>query len=91
MDTVVLDVGADENLYMAERTPVPPKAAALSNIREAILLCLEVRRADGLAPVVETPGLIAREIQQCGEDRAADGLPLTIETQQVDVEVEVAA
>ena len=37
------------------------------------------------------PGLIAREIQECLEDRAAEGLPLTIETQQVDVEVEVAA
>lgn len=66
-------------------------AAALSNIREAILLCLEVRRADGSAPVVETPELIAREIQDCLEDRAAEGLPLTIETQEVDVEVEVAA
>jgi predicted RNase H-like HicB family nuclease len=66
-------------------------AAALSNIREAILLCLEVLRSDGLAPVVETPELIAREIQECLEDRAAEGLPLTIETQEVDVEVEVAA
>jgi predicted RNase H-like HicB family nuclease len=64
---------------------------AVSNIREAILLCLEVRRADGLAPVAETPELIAREIQECLEDRAAEGLPLTIETRQVDVEVEVAA
>ncbi|MBI1726955.1 MAG: type II toxin-antitoxin system HicB family antitoxin [Candidatus Rokubacteria bacterium] len=65
--------------------------AALSNIREAILLCRDVRRADGLAPVVETPELIAREIQECLEDRAAEGLSLTIETQEVDVEVEVAA
>ena len=66
-------------------------AEALSNIREAILLCVEVLRSDGLAPVVETPELIAREIQECLEDRAAEGLPLTIETQEVDVEVEVAA
>jgi hypothetical protein len=43
------------------------------------------------APVAETPGLIAGEIQQCLEDRAAEGLPLTVETRQVDVEVEVAA
>lgn len=64
---------------------------AVSNIPEAILLCLEVRRADGLAPVAETPELIARQIQECLEDRAAKGLPLTIETRQVDVEVEVAA
>jgi predicted RNase H-like HicB family nuclease len=66
-------------------------AAALSNIREAILLCLEVRRTDGLAPVAETPELIAGEIQECLKDRAAEGLPLTIETRQVDVEVGVAA
>ena len=64
--------------------------AALANIREAILACLEIRREDRLAPVVETPELIAREIQECLEDRAAEGLPLTIETQEVDVEVEVA-
>ena len=69
----------------------PDLPAALANIREAILLCLEVCRADGLAPVAETPELIAGEIQQCLEDRAAEGLPLTIETRQVDVEVEVAA
>jgi hypothetical protein len=49
------------------------------------------RRADGLAPVVETPELIAREIPDCLEDRAAEGLSLMIETQEVDVEVEVAA
>jgi predicted RNase H-like HicB family nuclease len=66
-------------------------AAALSNIREAILLCLEVLRADGLSPTVETPELIAQEIRECLEDRATEGLPLTIETQEVDVEVEVAA
>ena len=66
-------------------------AAALANIREAIVLCLEVRRQDHSGPVIETPELIAREIRECLEDRAAEGLPLTIETQEVDVEVEVAA
>ena len=41
---------------------------------------------------LETPELIARgDIQECLEDRAAESLPSTIETQQVDVEVEVAA
>ena len=64
---------------------------ALTNIREAILLCLEVLRADGRRPNVETPELIAQEIRECLEDRATEGLPLTIETQEVDVEVEVAA
>ena len=66
-------------------------ATALTNVREAILLCLEVLRADGSSPLVETPELIALEIRECLEDRATAGLPLTIETQEVDVEVEVAA
>lgn len=64
---------------------------ALANIREAIVLCLEVRREEGRPPVVETPEIIGREIQECLKDRAAEGLPLTIETREVDVEVEVPA
>ena len=56
---------------------------ALTNIREAIVLCLEVRREDRLPPPVETPEIIAREIEQCLEDRADEGLPLTIETRAV--------
>jgi hypothetical protein len=44
-----------------------------------------------LVPVLETPELIAREIQECLEDLAAGKLPLTIETRVVDVEVEAAA
>ena len=63
---------------------------ALANIREAILLCLEVRRADGLPSPVETPEILALEIRECLEDRAEEGLPLTIETREVDLEVEVA-
>lgn len=62
---------------------------ALANIREAIVLCLEVRRADGLPQVTETPDIVAREIHECLEDRAAEGLPLTIETREVEVEVGV--
>jgi predicted RNase H-like HicB family nuclease len=64
---------------------------ALGNIREAIVLCLEVRRESGLPPAAETPEIIAGEIQECLKDRAAEGLPLTIETREVDVEVEVPA
>ena len=63
---------------------------ALTNIREAILLCLEVRRADGQPSPTETPEIIALEIRECLEDRAEDGLPLTIETREVDLEVDVA-
>ena len=63
---------------------------ALASIREAILLCLEVRRDDKLPPPVETPEIIAREIQECLQDREEEGLPLTIETREVEVEAEVA-
>jgi predicted RNase H-like HicB family nuclease len=62
---------------------------ALANIREAILLCLEVRRQDHLPPVVETPEVIAREIEECLRDRAEEGLPLTIETREVELGVGV--
>ena len=64
---------------------------ALSNIREAILLCLEVREEDHVALPSETPEMIAREIQECLEDRSEEGLPLTIETREIEVEAEVAA
>ena len=63
---------------------------ALANIREAILLCLEVRKEDGQPPPIETPELIAEEVRACLKDRAEEGLPLTIETRVVEVEAEVA-
>ncbi len=63
---------------------------ALANIREAILLCLEVRKEESLSPPVETPELVAEEIRACLKDRAEEGLPLTIETRIVEVEAEVA-
>lgn len=63
---------------------------ALADIREAILLCLEVRREDQAPLPAETPEMIAREIQECLEDRTEEGLPLTIETREVEVEAEVA-
>lgn len=63
---------------------------ALDNIREAILLCLEVRGEEGLPPPNETPDVVAEEVRACLKDRAEDGLPLTIETREVEVEAEVA-
>jgi predicted RNase H-like HicB family nuclease len=63
---------------------------ALTNIREAILLCLDVRREEGLGEAAETPEIVADEIRACLKDRAEDGLPLTIETREVEVEAEVA-
>ena len=59
---------------------------ALANIREAILLCLDVRREEGLAEPAETPEIVAEEIRACLKDRAEDGLPLIIETREVEVE-----
>lgn len=63
---------------------------ALSNVREAILLCLEVGKEQGEVAPVETPELVAEEIRACLKDRAEEGLPLTIETRVVEVEAEVA-
>lgn len=63
---------------------------ALANIREAILLCLEVRRDEGMPTPKETPEIVAEEIKACLKDRAEEGLPLTIETREVEVEAEVA-
>ena len=64
---------------------------ALASIREAILLCLEVRKDEDLALPVETPEVVAEEIAVCLRDRAEENLPLTIETREVEVEAEVAA
>jgi predicted RNase H-like HicB family nuclease len=63
---------------------------ALANIREAILLCLEVRAEDGMPLPTESPELIAQQVKDCLNDRKEEGLPLTIETSEVDVEAEVA-
>ena len=63
---------------------------ALANIREAILLCLDVRKEDGQPLPAETPEVVAEEIRACLKDRAEEGLPLTIETRVVEVEAEVA-
>ncbi len=63
---------------------------ALANIKEAILLCLEVRAEDGMPLPTESSELIAQQVKDCLNDRKAEGLPLTIETSEVDVEAEVA-
>ncbi len=64
---------------------------ALVNVRDAILLCLDVYREDEHSLPTETPEMIAQEIQACLQCRKEEGLPLTIETREVDVEAEVAA
>ena len=64
---------------------------AMENIREAMVGWLEVNRKRGFPEPVETPEVIAREIEECLQDRVEEGLPLTIETREVEVEAEVAA
>jgi predicted RNase H-like HicB family nuclease len=64
---------------------------ALENIREAIILCLEVRRDEKLPAPAETPEIVAEEIEACLKDRAEEGLPLTIETREAEIAAEVAA
>lgn len=94
--TVVLEPEADGG-YSVVCPAIPGCASqgetldqAIVNVREAILLCLETRREERLPPPVESPEIIAREIQECLEDRAEEKLPLTIETREVEVEAEVA-
>jgi predicted RNase H-like HicB family nuclease len=60
---------------------------ALANIREAILLCLDVRREEGLSEPAETPEIVAEEIRACLKDRAEGGMPLTIKTSEVEAEL----
>ncbi len=95
--TVILEPEADAG-YSVICPAIPGCASqgdtlkeALSSIREAILLCLEVREEDHVALPRETPEMIAREIQECLQDRSEEGLPLTIQTSEFDVEAEVAA
>jgi predicted RNase H-like HicB family nuclease len=55
---------------------------ALTNIRNAIVLCREVRREAGLPDPQESPEVIAAEVEACLRDRADEGMPLTIETRE---------
>lgn len=63
---------------------------ALSNIREAILLVLEVMREKGAPLPPETPEIVTEEIRQILASRAEDGLPLTIETREVELPTPVS-
>jgi predicted RNase H-like HicB family nuclease len=63
---------------------------ALENIKEAILLVLEVRHKKKLPIPKETPEIVTGEIRQILATRAEDGLPLIIETREVELPAEVA-
>jgi antitoxin HicB len=67
------------------------KEEALANIKEAILLCLEVISEESRPIPEQSPEVISEAICLCLEDRAEAGLPLTIETQEVEVLAGVAA
>ncbi len=95
--TVVLEPEADGG-YSVDCPAIPGCVSqgdsleeALKNIREAILLCLQVRAEERLPPPEETPDIVAEEVRACLKDRAEDGLPLTIETREVEVAAEVTA
>jgi predicted RNase H-like HicB family nuclease len=66
-------------------------AEALANITEAALLCLGTREDEKFAAPVETPEVVAEEIEACLKDRAEEGLPLTIETREIELPAEVTA
>jgi predicted RNase H-like HicB family nuclease len=63
---------------------------ALENAREVTLLSLEVRQELGLPGPIESPEILAQEIESCLRDRVEEGLPLTIETRELEI-AEVAA
>lgn len=63
---------------------------ALDNIREAILLVLEVMREEGTKIPQDSSEVVAQEIQEILKAREEDGLPLTVETTQVELPSEVA-
>lgn len=62
---------------------------ALANIKEAILLVLEVLHEAKMPMPKETPEIVTEEIKQILAARAEDGLPLIIETREVELPAEV--
>ena len=62
---------------------------SLVNIKEAILLVLEVLREQKKTVPKETPEVVTEEIKQILAARSEDGLPLIIETREVELPAEV--
>jgi predicted RNase H-like HicB family nuclease len=58
---------------------------ALDNVREAILLCLDVRNEDGPPLPAETPEVVAEEIRACLKDRAEEGLQPLVQTRSLSI------
>ena len=61
---------------------------ALANIKEAMRALLELDREMGKPMPEETTQVVADEIRAALNDRAEEGLPLTLETREVEIEVE---
>ena len=55
----------------------------LENIKEAILLVIEVLQEEGEPITNETPEIVTEEIREILKARAKEGLPLIIETHEV--------
>ena len=67
------------------------REAALSNIREAIAGIVELMRSQGLEPQMETPQIVAAEIEKVLGFRAEEGWALTVETATVQLDLVAVA
>ncbi|MBM3926192.1 MAG: type II toxin-antitoxin system HicB family antitoxin [SAR202 cluster bacterium] len=63
----------------------------LDNIKEAILLVLDVMSEQGQSVLPETPEVVSQEIAEILKIRDEDGLPLIVETAQVELPSTVPA
>lgn len=63
---------------------------SLNNIKEAILLVIDLLKDEGKRVPKETPEIVTEEIRQILKARAEDGLPLVIETREVELPAGVA-
>ena len=95
--TVILDP-APEGGYTVVCPALPgcvsegnDREEALRNIGEAIALWSEVWMETNQKLPVDTPSVVAQELEKSLRERADAGLPLTIETTEVDVELAVRA
>jgi predicted RNase H-like HicB family nuclease len=87
--TVILEP-ADEGGYVVSCPALPGCISqgetleeTLENIKEAILLVIEVLQEEGEQIPNETPEIVTEEIREILKARAEEGLPLIIETHEV--------
>jgi hypothetical protein len=62
---------------------------ALANIKEALELWLEVTIEDGGDALLETPGLVAAQIESVLEDREEFGWDRSVETATIEIALPV--